>query len=257
MQLNLIKWEYQDQLSEIRTILIDGEFWFAAMDITSVLGYSGKVSDIISRHCKKGGIVKHDTPTKSGVQALLYISESNVYRLAIKSKMPDAEKFELWLMEEVLPSIRKKGYYGLIDRSATPNFAVRYKLNWAKTDKGYFSVISMLYITLYASLERAGYIIPDKGINEKELRPDTSVGILFSKYLEKYYPMFANKYKKYLHTFKDGSKFKCRQYENMLMHIFIQFVEDVWIPERAYDYFATRDPLALEFLPLLIQANAA
>ena len=257
MQLSLLKWEYEDQLSEIRTIEKDGEFWFAARDIMLTLGYRGSVSETVAQHCKAKGIMKHDTLTKGGVQKLTYISESNVYRLVIKSSLPSAARFEEWLMEEVLPSIRKRGYYGVIDRAQLPNFMKRYQLNWAKTDKGHFSVIALLYTTLYASLEKYGYTIPNKGIHNQEIRPDNSVGILFSKYLQKHYPEHASKHKPYLHTFQDGSEFECRQYKNELMHIFIQFVEDVWIPERAAAYFATRDPKALDYLPKLISGGKA
>lgn len=41
-----------------------------------------------------------------------YINEGNLYRLIAKSKLPAAEKFESWVFDEVLPSIRKKGHYG-------------------------------------------------------------------------------------------------------------------------------------------------
>ena len=42
-----------------------------------------------------------------------YINEGDLYRLIMKSKLPSAEKFERWVMDEVLPSIRKTGGYGM------------------------------------------------------------------------------------------------------------------------------------------------
>lgn len=65
--------------------------------------------DAVSRHCR--GVVKHDTPTSSGVQLMSYINEGDLYRLIMKSKLPSAEKFEAWVMDEVLPTIRKTGSY--------------------------------------------------------------------------------------------------------------------------------------------------
>ena len=40
-----------------------------------------------------------------------FIDEGNLYRLIIRSKLPTAKRFEKWVMEEVLPSIRKDGVY--------------------------------------------------------------------------------------------------------------------------------------------------
>lgn len=61
--------------------------------------------------------MKRDTPTDSGIQEMTFINEGNLYRLIIKSRKPEAERFETWVMDEVLPSIRKKG--GYITPSAT------------------------------------------------------------------------------------------------------------------------------------------
>ena len=59
--------------------------------------------------CK--GVTKRYTPTKGGRQEMVYINEPNLFRLIIKCKKPEAEQFEEWVMEEVLPSIRKTGSY--------------------------------------------------------------------------------------------------------------------------------------------------
>jgi anti-repressor protein len=97
-----------EEFGEIRTAEIDGKPYFVAVDVANALGYVTP-RDAISRHCK--GVVKHDTPTSSGVQSMSYINEGDLYRLIMKSKLPAAEKFESWVMDEVLPSIRKNGGY--------------------------------------------------------------------------------------------------------------------------------------------------
>lgn len=102
--------EFQFQSNTVRTVAIDGEVWFCATDVCKVLGYTN-APDAVSKHCKSGGIAKRDTPTVSGIQQMLFINESNLYRLIIRSKKPEAEKFETWVMEEVLPAIRKTGAY--------------------------------------------------------------------------------------------------------------------------------------------------
>ena len=88
------------------------EPWFCANDVCDILGYSNP-RDAISKHCKVGGVAKRDTPTKSAVQEMTFINEPNLYRLIIKSRKPEAEPFEAWVFEEVLPQIRKTGKYQL------------------------------------------------------------------------------------------------------------------------------------------------
>ena len=97
-----------EEFGEIRTIEIDGKPYFVGADVAKALGYNNP-RDAVSRHCK--GVVKRDTPTSSGIQSMSYINEGDLYRLIMKSKLPSAEKFESWVMDEVLPTIRKTGSY--------------------------------------------------------------------------------------------------------------------------------------------------
>lgn len=96
------------EFGEIRMTEIDGKPYFVATDVAAALGYATP-RDAVLRHCK--GVVKRDTPTSSGVQSMSYINEGDLYRLIMKSKLPSAEKFESWVMDEVLPQIRKTGSY--------------------------------------------------------------------------------------------------------------------------------------------------
>ncbi|HHF3719605.1 TPA: Bro-N domain-containing protein [Haemophilus influenzae] len=88
------------------------EPWFCGTDVCDILGYSNS-RDAISKHCKAGGVAKRYTPTKSADQEMTFINEPNLYRLIIKSRKPEAEPFEAWVFEEVLPQIRKTGKYQL------------------------------------------------------------------------------------------------------------------------------------------------
>ena len=96
------------EFGEIRTVEINGKPYFVGTDVAKALGYNNP-RDAVSRHCK--GVVKRDTPTSSGIQSMSYINEGDLYRLIMKSKLPSAEKFESWVMDEVLPTIRKTGSY--------------------------------------------------------------------------------------------------------------------------------------------------
>lgn len=97
-----------EEFGEVRMTEINGKPYFVATDVATALGYTNP-RKAISDHCK--GVTKRDTPTSSGVQQMSYINEGDLYRLIMKSKLPSAEKFEKWVMEEVLPSIRKNGGY--------------------------------------------------------------------------------------------------------------------------------------------------
>ena len=105
-----------EQFGEVRTIL-DGEtLLFCGSDVARALGYARPGKAIID-HCK--GVLKRDTLTSGGTLSLSYITEGDVYRLIVHSKLPSAERFEHWLFDEVVPMIRKNGCYmteSLLDR---------------------------------------------------------------------------------------------------------------------------------------------
>lgn len=106
-----------NQFGEIRTIEDNGKVLFCAVDIARALGYSNP-HDAIGRHCR--GVVKREgvsvTTNQHGVSTeqvneMSFIPEGDVYRLITHSKLPTAEKFERWVFDEVLPTIRKHGAY--------------------------------------------------------------------------------------------------------------------------------------------------
>ncbi|WP_162165589.1 BRO family protein [Campylobacter fetus] len=101
---------FQNSGFEIRGGLIKGEPYFLANDVCLALGFSN-ARDAISRHCDNEDVVKHDTPTNSGIQAMNYINESGLYALIFGSNLPQAKNFKKWVTSEVLPSIRKSGFY--------------------------------------------------------------------------------------------------------------------------------------------------
>lgn len=100
----------------VRTMIINGEPWFAATDIIRILGYkncSKAIADHVDEEDK--GITK--CATHGGIQNLTIINESGVYSLILHSKMPDAHRFKHWITSEVLPALRKQGSY-LFDEEA-------------------------------------------------------------------------------------------------------------------------------------------
>lgn len=86
----------------------EGRVLFCGKDIAIALGYSNP-RKALADHCK--GVTKCDALTNGGRQELSFIPESDVYRLAFGSKLPNAERFTDWVAEEVIPSIRRHGAY--------------------------------------------------------------------------------------------------------------------------------------------------
>lgn len=99
------------EFGEIRTAEENGRVLFCGNDVAVALGY-GNPRTALASHCK--GVQKLDGVDLEGRrQKMSFIPESDVWRLIIRSNLPSAEKFEAWIMEEVLPSINHTGGYSL------------------------------------------------------------------------------------------------------------------------------------------------
>ena len=99
------------EFGSIRVVMQDGEPWFVARDVAKVLGYQNTV-DAVNTHCKKVNDFR-DSKMLPTATPMKIIPESDVYRLIMRSNLPTAEKFQTWVCEEVLPSIRKTGGYSM------------------------------------------------------------------------------------------------------------------------------------------------
>lgn len=116
------------EFGEIRTIQKNGEVLFCGKDIAAALGYADPKKAII-QHCKENGVAIYPLIDSMGrEQQAKFITEGNVYRLIAHSKLPGAERFERWVFDEVLPSIRKHGAYMTEDvleqALASPDFLI-------------------------------------------------------------------------------------------------------------------------------------
>ena len=118
--MNGLKVFTNEDFGDVAVISIDNKPYFEGIKVARILGYKNP-NDAIKRHCKYPGIVFHDTRVQTGrrrdgtesfqIVQRAFISEGNLYRLIVKSKKEEAEKFESWVMDEVLPSIRNDGGY--------------------------------------------------------------------------------------------------------------------------------------------------
>lgn len=107
---------------EVRTFLENDIPYFVANDVAKTLGYKNP-SKSTNDHCKKS-IETWGNDSLGRRQKFKVIPESDVYRLIIKSNLPSAEKFEAWVMEEVLPQIRKHGMYATDELLNNPDLLI-------------------------------------------------------------------------------------------------------------------------------------
>ena len=108
-----------EEFGSIRVVLKGSEPWFVANDVASALGYAVPKKAVID-HCKYAEIFKgtDSVPLTDSPRGISIIPESDVYRLIMRSNLPNAERFQDWVVEEVLPSIRKTGNYSMAPASA-------------------------------------------------------------------------------------------------------------------------------------------
>lgn len=111
--MNELKIFNNQEFGEVRTREENGNVLFCGVDVAKSLGFKN-TNDALLRHCKNDGVVFREViDTLGRIQKTKFINESNMYRLIVNSDLPSAEKFEKWVFEEVLPSIRKTGVYKL------------------------------------------------------------------------------------------------------------------------------------------------
>lgn len=106
----LMKFENK-QFGEIRMVEIENKPYFIASDVAKSLGYKNSI-EAVKQHCR--WVAKHDIPhpqSKNKTLQVNIIPEGDMYRLITNSELENAEKFEKWVFDEVLPQIRKTGTY--------------------------------------------------------------------------------------------------------------------------------------------------
>ena len=107
------------EFGQVRTVMKDGEVLFAATDVAKCLGYTNP-QKAIRDHCKSAGVNEMDTPTNGGIQRVKFITKGNVIRLVANSTLPQAEKIESWIFDEVIPSVLENGGYIATRADDTP-----------------------------------------------------------------------------------------------------------------------------------------
>ena len=112
---NQIQQFHSNEFGALDIMMIDGKPYFPATECAKILGYKNPYKAVID-HCTKDDLTNREVIDSLGrTQEMKYISEGNLYRLIIRSKLPAAVRFEAWVCDEILPSIRKYGAYATAD----------------------------------------------------------------------------------------------------------------------------------------------
>lgn len=111
-----------DMFGEIRNVMEGVTPWFVANDVAKALGYKDPVHTVRNIVWEENkGVAEISTP--GGKQKVTIINEAGVYQLIFRSKLESAKQFQKWVFEEVLPSIRKNGFY--VSDNLSPNQVAR------------------------------------------------------------------------------------------------------------------------------------
>ena len=137
--MNSIQIFNNPEFGEVRTLEINGEAWFVAKDVATILGYA-KPLNAIAAHVDGDDSLKQGLIDSMGrVQDTILINESGVFSLILSSKLPDAKRFKHWITSEVLPAIHKYGMYATpqaVQRIINdPNFLIGVLSELQKTKK--------------------------------------------------------------------------------------------------------------------------
>ena len=115
-----------EQFGQFRFIKRGEEIWFAAVDVCNALGLTNptmavnrlKENERAKFNLGQSDINGDEYPKqnlgyskKRGNPNLTFVNEPGLYRLIFASNKPEAEKFQDWVYHEVLPAIRKYGFY--------------------------------------------------------------------------------------------------------------------------------------------------
>lgn len=105
--------QFSETKNEVRTLIENGDVYFVGSDVADVLGYKNS-RKALKDHCRY--VTKRYIPHPQNHEKKLSVNtipEGDVFRLIIHSELESAQKFESWVMDEVLPTLRKKGFYSM------------------------------------------------------------------------------------------------------------------------------------------------
>ncbi|UHD45331.1 hypothetical protein LUX29_20420 [Aureimonas altamirensis] len=244
-----------EEHEEFRVFDQNGEPWFVLVDVCrklEIANPSDAAGRLDSDEKMTLALTEGHSGVRGGARQMTVVNESGLWSLVLRSNKPEAKRFKKWLTSKVIPSIRKTGSYS----RGTPSFIARYNENWNRISAGHFSVLNEMVVHVFGRFENAGHILADKSPKGTENRMDNSAGRLFSDWLKKNHPSVCDQYTYYIHKTPEWEG-PVRQYPMEMLHLFRQFLDDVWLPEHAPRYLKTRDVAALPYLQKVLPAPNA
>jgi anti-repressor protein len=146
---NIIPFDYSG--NQIRVITVDGEPWWVAKDLMTVLGYKAaenNTTQILQRldddEKDQISISSNNNPIKNFQKAVWCVNEAGLYSLILWSQVPEAKNFRRWVTHEVIPSIRKTGGYQMPTYPEALRIAADAleKLDQAKNAVGFYEAVT-------------------------------------------------------------------------------------------------------------------
>lgn len=105
---NLINFNFENQT--VRVELKDGEPLFCLSDVAVILNLEKATPNRFN--LDEAGVHKMSIiDNLNRIQEVNFISEPNLYRVIFRSNKKEAVKFQNWVFDEVLPTLRKTGSY--------------------------------------------------------------------------------------------------------------------------------------------------
>jgi prophage antirepressor-like protein len=218
--------------NEIRTVVVNGEIYFVASDVCTLLEL-GNVSQAVSRvkEKHKTNIIINDVIGRS--RSTLCINEPGLYHLLFTSRKPEAEAFQDWVYEEVLPSIRKTGSYSIEQRAPqkpapTLSDALRQRafLNEKRVPPTLFST----QCEFARELHYVGDFLDASLDYEASL--EASVGRCFSSYIREVLPLLDTERCKYRHQLPSGRVVDAWAYPIGYLPHFRRWLYTVYFPVK-------------------------
>lgn len=117
-------------MNEVRATEMNGEPWFVAKDVCSILGIQNSRDATTALDDDEKGVGEIYTP--GGNQQMTIINESGLYALVIRSNKPEAKAFKRWITHDVIPAIRKQGGYIASKEEDTPELIMARALQVAQ-----------------------------------------------------------------------------------------------------------------------------
>lgn len=160
--MNELVKSFKYEPNEVRISLHNNEPYFCLKDVCDALGIKNS-RDVLAKSLDEKGVEKIYTPTDGGEQEIVFINEPNLYRVIFRSNKKEAKKFQDWVFNDVLPSIRKNGIY--VPTTETPELLQ--KVNELETKLNSFVTLdSHEQQTLQKAVARRVYEV----IGEPEMR---------------------------------------------------------------------------------------